>query len=153
LLALTLGATAGCDQLSKSIAARRLSGGATAEAFGGALRFELAGNRGAFLSLGSGLPEAVRFGLLVVLVGAGLATGLAVLLRDRRLPLAPAIGIAMVLGGGVGNLVDRLARGSVTDFAVLACGSFRTGVFNAADAAITLGAAIALIAWPRRGVH
>ena len=152
-LVFAMAATVGCDQAAKHVAARRLAGGGAVEVLFGTARFQLAENRGGFLGLGGRLPEAARRGLFVGLTGAGLLGGAALLVRRRGIAFAPALGLALVLGGGFGNLVDRLTRGPVTDFLVLRLGPFHTGVFNVADAAILAGAALALVAWPRAGVH
>ena len=62
-----------------------------------------------------------------------------------------SVGFGLIIGGALGNLVDRLPDGLVTDY--IAAGSFP--IFNAADSCITVGAAILLIeGWikrPRKG--
>ena len=60
----------------------------------------------------------------------------------RTLPAyekATAIALALVLGGAVGNLIDRLATGRVVDFIDVYWGRYHWPAFNIADAAITLG--------------
>ena len=52
------------------------------------------------------------------------------------------LGLAFFVAGGASNLADRLARGTVTDFINVGVGSLRTGIFNVADVAIMLGAAL-----------
>ncbi|OGR53002.1 MAG: signal peptidase II [Elusimicrobia bacterium GWA2_62_23] len=72
----------------------------------------------------------------------------ALLLFRRRLQAhgrAAAVGLALVLGGALGNLYDRIAYGFVVDFLDF---SFFPAVFNAADSAITVGAL--LLAWGMR---
>jgi signal peptidase II len=49
------------------------------------------------------------------------------------------IGLALILGGAVGNLIDRLALGSVVDFVDVILGGWHFWAFNVADSAITLG--------------
>ncbi|HLH39600.1 MAG TPA: signal peptidase II [Bryobacteraceae bacterium] len=62
------------------------------------------------------------------------------------------IGFALVFGGALGNLWDRLFRGTVTDFLQFFFGSYEFPSFNAADSAITIGAALLLIdLWRARG--
>ena len=51
-------------------------------------------------------------------------------------------GIALILGGACGNLLDRLWHGGVTDFFEVRLGSFRWPAFNVADSAITIGAVL-----------
>ena len=64
------------------------------------------------------------------------------------------IGLALVFGGALGNLVDRLFRGTVTDFLQFFFGSYEFPAFNAADTAITIGAGLLLIdLWRTRHHH
>ncbi len=60
--------------------------------------------------------------------------------------------LALILGGAVGNLYDRIVYGRVTDFIELYHGSWSFPAFNVADSAITLGAAVLLfeMIYPRR---
>ena len=62
------------------------------------------------------------------------------------------IGFALVFGGALGNLWDRMFRGTVTDFLQFFFGSYEFPSFNAADSAITIGAALLLIdLWRAQG--
>ncbi len=54
-------------------------------------------------------------------------------------------GLALVLGGAVGNLIDRLWLGYVTDFFQVWFGSWAFPSFNVADAAISVGAALLIV--------
>jgi signal peptidase II len=66
------------------------------------------------------------------------------MMRERKLPDVIALG--MVLGGALGNILDRVRFGYVVDFADLHFGTWRPFlVFNVADAAISIGVAILLI--------
>jgi signal peptidase II len=62
------------------------------------------------------------------------------------------VGYALIIGGALGNLVDRIIHGFVVDFLLLHIGDWTLFVFNLADAALTLGPAILLIVylWPWR---
>jgi signal peptidase II len=55
------------------------------------------------------------------------------------------VGLAMVFGGALGNVWDRMFRGTVTDFLQFFFGSYEFPSFNAADSAITIGAGLLLI--------
>jgi signal peptidase II len=57
---------------------------------------------------------------------------------------ASQAGIALIVGGAAGNLLDRLLHGGVTDFLELRAGHFRWPAFNLADSAITIGAALVI---------
>ena len=62
------------------------------------------------------------------------------------------IGFALVFGGALGNLWDRLFRGTVTDFLQFFFGSYEFPSFNVADSAITIGALLLLLdLWRARG--
>lgn len=54
-------------------------------------------------------------------------------------------GLSLVFGGALGNLVDRVISGTVTDFLQFFFGSYEFPSFNAADSAITIGAGLLLI--------
>ncbi|HWZ31088.1 MAG TPA: signal peptidase II [Bryobacteraceae bacterium] len=61
-------------------------------------------------------------------------------------------GFALVLGGALGNFIDRATRGTVTDFLQFFFGTYEFPSFNAADSAITIGAGLLLIdLWRTRG--
>jgi signal peptidase II len=64
-----------------------------------------------------------------------------------RAPANPLLqtGLALVLGGALGNAWDRVMRGTVTDFLQFFFGSYEFPSFNAADSAISIGAALLLI--------
>jgi signal peptidase II len=143
----TLCCCVGCDQVSKSAARSLLASGVTESLFADSLRLQLVQNSGAFLSLGDSLPERLRF-ILFTAAAAVLLIGLVcAALFARRLGPARVIPLALVAGGGISNLIDRLVfDGRVTDFLNVGIGSFRTGIFNLADMAILAGA-LFLILW------
>ena len=67
------------------------------------------------------------------------------LLRLPKTAIWQAISIALILGGAVGNLIDRLAYGYVIDFLLVYYQSWHWPAFNVADSAITVGAIMLLI--------
>ena len=83
-------------------------------------------------------------GLILTLLTAVLIVGLIgwLLLRPGQAKLFRA-GLWLIVGGGLGNLYDRLVQGSVTDF--LEMKFVRFAVFNIADACICVGAALAVL--------
>lgn len=57
-------------------------------------------------------------------------------------------GLTFILAGGAGNLIDRLiCNGQVTDFLVLRCGAWHTGVFNIADMAVLFGVLLLMVTY------
>ena len=135
------------DLVTKAIFERAFYGQPTLHLLGDTVRVGFVLNTGVFLSLGHALSPAMRFWLFVVGVGAVLTTLLALTLKDQRFRTAEVAAVAAIVGGGIGNLVDRVQLGAVRDFLNVGIGSLRTGIFNVADMAITFGG-IALILLP-----
>ena len=144
---LTLCCCVGCDQVSKSAARSLLHSGVTESLFADSLRLQLAENPGSFLSMGASLPEHLRFTLFTAAVAVLLIGLVCMSLFARRLSTTRFVALALVAGGGLSNLIDRLVYdGRVTDFLNVGIGSLRTGIFNLADMAILAGALL-LISW------
>lgn len=153
LVAGVLLCSVGCDQVAKTFARASLAASPPVSWLDDCVRFELAQNRGAFLSLGEGLPGAARYLLFVVLVGGALAMTLTFTLRLRGANPVQLVALSLLTGGGLGNLIDRVLHdGAVVDFVSVGVGPLRTGIFNLADAAITLGVLLLLIPWRRSSI-
>ncbi len=135
-------AVAGCDQASKGWAEHSLEGRPPVELISGRLELQYTQNPGMAFSLERVLPGPVRAPLLI---GAALAA-LAVLglawARHRGRPSVRAVGAAVIAGGAAGNLIDRFTRGYVVDFVHW----HGWPIWNLADAALLIGAALLLIA-------
>ena len=131
----------GCDRVTKHLAVASLADTAPRSYLADTLRLEYAENTGAFLSVGSALPEWARTGLFQVGVGVALAVLAFVAFKYRWTGLKLA-GAALVFSGGVSNLIDRIAQGHVVDFLSVGVGPLRTGIFNVADVAIMAGGAL-----------
>lgn len=142
----TLCCCVGCDQVSKSAARAWLATGVTESLFADSLRLQVVQNPGAFLSLGDSLPESLRFTLFTAIAMLLLIGLVCASLFARRLRPARFIPLALIAGGGISNLIDRLVfDGRVTDFLNVGIGSFRTGIFNLADMAILAGALLLVL--------
>jgi signal peptidase II len=141
-----LASCVGCDQYTKHIARQTLDGQPPKSYCADLFRLVYAENPGAFLGLGGRLPESARWTLLVVinsLVAGGIA---AVLLWQSKMPVVRTAACALLLAGAVGNLIDRVRfDGLVIDFMNLGVGPLRTGIFNVADVAITVGAVLLIL--------
>ena len=100
-------------------------------------------NRGISLGLFTADGELGRW--LLVALTAGIAIGVAWWIRKEQ-ARGDQFALALVLGGALGNIVDRVRFGYVVDFADLHFGAIRPFlVFNVADAAISIGVIILLI--------
>jgi signal peptidase II len=146
LFASVLIAAVGCDHATKIAATGLLPHGGFSVA-SDLLRFELAYNHGAFLGVGANLPGAVRKLILLGVVPLGLFATIVWMLRAGAASRAQLTGIALIVGGGLGNWIDRLLhQGRVTDFVSVGVGPLRTGIFNVADVAVVSGLLLLLIA-------
>ena len=100
-------------------------------------------NLGISLGLFRADSDAARWAIVGVTAAIALAMLVWILREPRH---GDRIALGMVLGGAVGNILDRIRLGYVVDFADLHFGSFRPFlVFNIADAAISIGVVILLI--------
>ena len=100
-------------------------------------------NNGISLGLFNAETEVGRW--MLVAVTAAIAIGVAVWL-GREKQRGDQLALGMVLGGALGNILDRIRFGYVVDFADLHFGDFRPFlVFNVADAAISIGVVILLL--------
>ena len=130
----------GCDQVTKKIARQELSNSEPITFLNNIFRLQYAENPGAFLSLGAGSPEHIRFWIFTLITGLCLTGMLVYLVVSSKSSTAHIIALSLVVGGGAGNLLDRIFNhGRVIDFMNMGIGSLRTGVFNVADIAISCG--------------
>jgi signal peptidase II len=137
----------GCDRATKCVARAVLRDVPPRIYLSGVVRLEHALNPGAFLSLGSTLPPQLRFWTFVLLNAVFLVLGGCVLVAKWDMHSAKFVAVALLLAGGLGNLLDRVFQdGLVTDFISLGVGPVRTGVFNVADLGLTLGAILLVCA-------
>ncbi|KQC00470.1 signal peptidase II [Pedobacter sp. Hv1] len=142
LLAFILLLNVGCDQVSKSIVRQNINLNENISLLKNHITLTKVENTGAFLSTGSNLPDFVRLVLLSILPVLVLGYGLFYLFTKTNLPRWFQIGLCFLIGGGIGNIYDRIRFGSVTDFLHIDFVIFRTGIFNLADVSIMIGIAI-----------
>jgi signal peptidase II len=98
-------------------------------------------NTGAAFSMFNRAPAAV-FILLCVVVAVAILVWLRRHPHDQRLVAAA---FTLILGGALGNAVDRAMRGSVVDFIDFYIGNWHFAAFNLADSAISLGAGLLIL--------
>jgi signal peptidase II len=84
---------------------------------------------------------------ILLIAGALVIIGLIawLLVAGPNLSALNAAGLALLLGGAAGNVVDRIVHGGVTDFLEFYLGPYRYPAFNVADSAITLGAMLVVV--------
>jgi signal peptidase II len=137
----------GCDQISKSLVRSSLHADQQIRLFDNRIMLTRVENAGAFLSLGDSLSHEIRFLLLVLIPVIVLSMATVFLFLKDEMSRSLFVGMGFVVGGGIGNIYDRLAYGSVTDFLHLDFYLFKTGIFNMADVSIMTGVFIVLISF------
>jgi signal peptidase II len=89
----------------------------------------------------------VAFSLVAVAILAGM------LWRVDRLDRLTAVGLALIFGGALGNVFDRVRTGAVTDFLDFYAGNVHWYTFNIADSAVCVGAGLLLISMWKKPAH
>lgn len=131
------------DRLTKIVSNANLTEGIPVQVFPG-FDLLLAYNSGAAFSFLSDAGGWQRWLLTAISLGVSvfLIAWIVKLPRDQRLL---GIALALVLGGALGNLYDRIMAGYVVDFISLYFREYRFATFNIADAAISVGAALMVL--------
>ena len=130
----------GCDQLSKSVVRKNIGARETIELVGNNFILTKVENNGAMLGFGSELSPMMKIIFLQALPIVVLLVLLFRILRRSDMNKWLVFAFACVIGGGIGNLIDRIAYGEVTDFFHINLGGyFKTGIFNMADVSVTMG--------------
>jgi signal peptidase II len=143
-LFLTLGVIA-LDQFTKRLVARSIELHDSREIVSGLASLTHVRNRGAafgFLSNADFPHQSILFSLLSVVALAAIAA------YAFRLPATqrwPQIALALIMGGAVGNLIDRMAYGFVIDFVDVYWRNHHWPAFNVADSCISVGVAMLIL--------
>ena len=102
-------------------------------------------NAGAVFGVFSDSPAAWKTVLLIVVSSLLLGMIIAVMWRNQQLRWETGVGLALILGGALSNLFDRVRFGRVVDFIDVYFRSYHWYTFNLADASIVVGAAFLVI--------
>jgi signal peptidase II len=133
-----------CDQLSKRIVRIKIQTNERIQVIQDTLILTKVENSGAAYSFGSNWHPIVKRIVLQVIPAIVLLVLLVLTLTKAEYPKVVIVGFSFVIGGGIGNVFDRIAYGSVTDFMYVDLGFFATEIFNMADVSIVIGALIVL---------
>jgi len=133
-----------CDQLSKKIIRNKIETNERIQVIQDNFILTKVENRGAAYSFGANWDPMVKRIVLQVIPTIVLIVLLVLILTKTEYPKIVIVGFSFVIGGGIGNVFDRIAYGSVTDFMYVDLGFFATEVFNMADVSIVIGALIVL---------
>ncbi len=129
----------GCDQISKSIVRQNIDYQMQINVIGNNLILTKVENTGTFLGLGDSLPRPIYKLFMIILPLLVIGYALYYLLTKQNVSILLISGISFIIGGGIGNIYDRILYGSVTDFIHIDFVIFRTGILNMADVSVTIG--------------
>lgn len=129
----------GCDQISKKVVRSSIAPKEIINVFDDYFILTKVENTGAFLSLFAEGDGWIRLFFLNGLPLIALVFGVFYLYKYTSIDKLSVLGLCFIIGGGVGNIIDRILYGSVTDFMFIDLGFVRTGVFNIADVSIVIG--------------
>jgi signal peptidase II len=128
---------------SKRVVEETLAPHTPHEVLGDVVRFTLGYNAGAAFGLNVGPASRMVFTTLTLLALVALGLMYRATPPERRVEVAA---LALISGGAIGNLIDRVRAGQVVDFIDVGIGTTRFWTFNIADAGITVGAILLLLA-------
>jgi signal peptidase II len=129
-----------CDRITKALAESALAGGAVQDVIPGILDFRLVYNTGAAWGMFAGAPRALFVGVAV----AAVAMAVLYLIFGGRHSALKVLGLGLIVGGAIGNAIDRALSGRVVDFIHTLFIDFP--LFNIADSAITIGVILFMFA-------
>lgn len=130
------------DQWTKRWATDTLAYREPIRVIGDLVRLTYTRNSGVAFGLGAGLPFPYA---VFSIVAVGVILWL--FLRHRTHGVARQVSLALILGGALGNLVDRLTSGEVVDFILVGWRQWYWPVFNVADSAVTAGVILFGLTW------
>ncbi|MFK7747700.1 MAG: signal peptidase II [Kordia sp.] len=135
----------GCDQISKNLVRNNVEASQRIELIGENFILTKVENDGAMLGFGSDLTPTLKVIFLQIIPVTVLLVLLFRVLVKTNMNKWLVFAFACLIGGGIGNLFDRIAHGEVTDFFYIDLGEYlRTGVFNMADVSVTMGVILIL---------
>src|ERR1700676_128854 len=133
------------DRWTKRLVAARIGMYTHIQIIPGFFRLTHTENTGAAFSLFADSPSHWKTGLLIGFSVIAMVIVSVLLWKQRRALTITGIALSLILGGAVGNLWDRVASGRVVDFLLLYVKQYQWPVFNLADSAIVVGAALLVI--------
>ena len=128
------------DRLSKQLVANNILLHDSVPVLPGFFHLTHVQNRGAAFGLLSESPSQWTVGMLITFSIAALVVVSLLLWRNSHSMSTTGVGLALILGGALGNLWDRAVAGYVVDFLDFCVGSYHWPAFNVADSAIVVGA-------------
>jgi signal peptidase II len=133
------------DRWSKHLVAQRIRLYAHVQVIPGFFRLTHTENTGAAFSLFADSPAPWKTALLIAFSVIALIVVSTLLWKNHHAHIVTGVALSLIMGGAVGNLWDRLARGRVVDFLLVYVKQYQWPVFNLADSAIVIGAGLLIL--------
>lgn len=141
------------DQITKTVITEKLFMYGTYQVIAGFFNLVYVMNPGAAFGFLADMPELFRYAFFIGITLLAMGLIIFFVVKGENEPLIIIVSLALIFGGAVGNLIDRIRFGAVIDFLDFYIGSWHWPAFNVADSAITTGAILML--WQiifRRGI-
>jgi len=145
LVALVTLSTTFADQVSKFWVLKHFQEGEVLPVIPGLFNMTLAFNPGAAFGLWSNLADGPRQVVLALTILLALTVVFVFLRQTAQRGWLPQSALAAIMGGAVGNVIDRLTYGRVVDFLDFYWSSYHWPAFNIADSAICVGVAVLIL--------
>ena len=133
-----------CDQVSKNVVRQTIAKEERIHVIKDSFVLTKVENEGAAWSVGSDLSPLLKIIFLQIIPSLVLVFLLRHILIQTKYKKETVVGFAFIIGGGIGNLFDRIVHNSVTDFLILDLGLIKTEIFNLADVSIMVGSILVL---------
>ena len=133
------------DQVTKSLVEKSIAEYTVVPVLPGFFNLTHTKNTGVAFGIFSGSPAPWKTVLLIVVSAALIVAVASFIWRSRQLHWEASVGLALVLGGALSNLADRIRAGQVVDFLDFYWRGYHWPSFNLADSAIVVGAVFLVI--------
>lgn len=133
------------DQATKAVVVRHMRLGQSIPILPGFFDLTFVLNPGAAFSLLATLPEGIRNPFFILVSVAAAILIIVYRARHLRGHRLATVSLGLILGGAVGNLIDRIRYGVVVDFLDAHVGQYHWPVFNIADSAISVGVTLLIV--------
>src|SRR5271169_6533667 len=133
------------DHWTKRMAAQRISLYSHIQVIPGFFSLTHTENTGAAFSLFADSNAHWKAAMLIAFSVIALMVVSVLLWKNDNAHMATGVGLSLIMGGALGNLWDRLARGRVVDFLLFYVKRYQWPVFNLADSAIVVGAGLLVL--------
>jgi signal peptidase II len=130
------------DQITKDIVSEKLFMYGSHKVIDGFFNLVYVMNPGAAFGFLAGAPEIFRYLFFISVTVLAILLIIYYIIKSKQETLLIVISFALIFGGAVGNLIDRIRFGAVVDFFDFYIGTWHWPAFNVADSAISVGAVL-----------